>query len=98
MEIFIKEVELEKNMQKLNVFKNEVNLSLEKVLNSFKEINEEFDTDNKEKFIELCDEEYSKSNVINHYLSDNILVLDKTLEKYRRTAQEVAGQFKNIIE
>lgn len=98
MEAYISEIDLERSIQKLGMLKNSMNLSLEKVLNNFKDIQLEFDTKNRRKFIELQEEEKLKSNTVNHYLQDNSLVLSKTLEKYRQTTKEVAQQFENIIE
>lgn len=98
MEAYISEIDLEKSIQKLGMLKNSMNLSLEKVLNNFKDVNLEFDTKNRKKFREFREEEILKSNVINRYLQDNILVLNKTLEKYRQTTKEVAQQFEHMIE
>ena len=95
---FIDEVQLEDSIKKLVMYKNNIDLSFDEIKIVLGEMNDTFETGNKKVFLELTDDLVQKKRIVTKIHNDNLYVLEKNLDNYRRTAKEVSHIFNNIEE
>ncbi len=95
---FIDEVQLEDSIKKLVMYKNNIDLSFDEVKIVLGKMNDTFETGNKKVFLELTDDLVQKKRIVTKIHNDNLYVLEKNLDNYRRTAKEVSHIFNNIEE
>lgn len=95
---FIDEVQLEDSIKKLVMYKNNIDLSFDEIKIVLGKMNDTFETGNKKVFLELTDDLVQKKRIVTKIHNDNLYVLEKNLDNYRRTAKEVSHIFNNIEE
>lgn len=93
---FVNEEELERSIEKIQLYKNSANIKFDEMMKSLEKLNLEFDTGNRKHFQNLQHEFDVKGNMVNKLHNNNIYVLEKTLSNYRETALKNAKSLKNI--
>ncbi len=88
---------LENSIKKMQMFKNNINVSFDEVMRHLEQINYEFDTKNTEKFRNLQEELDNKGRTFNNIYNNNMYVLDRNLNMYLERARKVAESFNEMI-
>lgn len=94
MKAFIEGRSLEKSIQKIKLYKKEADLLFEEIIKNIESIHTEFDTKNRKKFQENEEELKRKGKCINTFMNENIFVLEKNIEQYYKTVEEINHEFK----
>ncbi len=92
----IDEIQLEDSIKKLAMYKNNIDLSFDEIKSDIEKLNSSFETENKNALLEFVDVLVQKKRIVTKMHNDNIYVLEKNLDNYRRTAKEVSHTFNNI--
>ena len=88
--------EIEKNISKFKMIKNQEDLNFEAIKDELLNINYYYDTNNTSHLDDLYFEVIQKLSVISKIHHLNIMVLDKNLEKYRTTRLIVENSFAKL--
>lgn len=96
MENILNTDEIEKNISKFKMIKNQEDLNFEAIKNELLNINYYYDTNNTSHLDDLNFEVIQKLSTISKIHRLNITVLNKNLEKYRTTRLVVEKSFEKI--
>ena len=83
-------------MDKVKVYKNQIDINLNNINDNFKNINYYYNTSNSEKLITLQEQLKNKFNVIRQIHENDINYLTKKVNTYNETSMKVSQMFEDI--
>lgn len=89
--------EIEKSSEKITLYKGQEQINFQNLCNSFKNINDNYNTSNSGLIEEICIDLADKFNTIVKNHESYITVLNKNIEKYIATSKSVEQSFDDII-
>lgn len=96
MKSILNEEELDKNIIKIQNYKDQEDMIFDDISDNFININYHYKTNNTEKLEQLQAELVNALTTINKIHNDNIFVLTRNLNKYIETKKEVENLFWNL--
>lgn len=93
MKSYINREELIKTLEKIDVYKKEAQLCFININEKLKKMNQYYNTSNTDTLEVLTKELENKYSKIIENQNMDIMIINKTIEKYEKTAQEVATMF-----
>jgi hypothetical protein len=88
--------EIEKNITKIELYKNEEELDFDNILDKITDMNYCYMTNNTKSIEEIKTDFLNKFKVIQSNHNNNVTILNNTLEKYSQIAEKVKKDFENI--
>ena len=96
MENVINEEEIKKSIDKIKNYKEQENIIFDNISDNFVDINYNYKTQNKEKLEYLQAEIINKFAIITKNHNNNILIIEKNLNKYIEKRKNVKQIFEKI--
>ncbi len=96
MKNILNDVEIEKSIKKITMYKEKEDLILDDLKSIFKNINYNYNCNNKDNLESKENDIINKTKTMAKNHSNNILIFQKNLQKYKDTSKKVAKMFDNI--
>lgn len=93
----INEEELNRELQRLSIYKKEEEINLNDLKIKIRNINDLYKTDNTNKLNNLNLELSNKYKIISNIHNNYSIIVERTITKYKETSAETAKEFSNIV-